>query len=71
MAVSREALEEAAIADESQANFVKSFVDFLKQHREIFHKGKEMLETLMDMESSEASDIQNSDLSRYAIEGLC
>lgn len=71
MADSRDALEEAAIADESQANVVKSFVDFLKQHREIFYKGKEMLETLMDMESSETSDIQNSDLSRYAIVCLC
>lgn len=65
------ALEEAAIADESQANFVKSFVDFLKQHRPIFYKVKEMFERLMDMESCETSDTQNSDLSRYAIVGLC
>ena len=67
MAGSRRVFEEAAVADESQANFVKSFVDFLKEHRTILSKLPEMFERLTDMESNETSDTQNSNLSRYSI----
>ena len=71
MASSRGALEEAADADESQANLVKSFADFLKQHRPIFYELKEMFERFMDMEPNETTATQNSDLNRYAIVHLC
>ena len=67
MAGSRGGLEETAFVDESQANLVKSFVDFLKQHRPIFHELKEMFEKFMDMESNETTATETSDLSRYAI----
>jgi len=69
MAGSSGTLEEAAITDESQENFVRSFVDFLKQHRAVLPKLPEMFERFIDVESNESSNTQNSDLRRYAI--LC
>lgn len=69
MAGSSGTLEEAAITDESQENFARSFVDFLKQHRAVLPKLPEMFERFIDMESNESSNTQNSDLRRYAI--LC
>ena len=71
MAGSREDLEEAAVADESQANFLRSLKDFLKQHQAILPKLPEMFERFTHMESKETSDTQNSDLSRYSIVRLC
>lgn len=42
--------------DDSQAKFVKCFVDFLKEHRAVLH-------SLIDMESNEP-ETQNFDESR-------
>jgi len=70
MADSRGALaQEAAITDESQTDFVRSFVNFLKQHRAALPNLPEIFERFIEMESNETSETQNSDLSRYAI--LC
>ena len=69
MADGRGTREEAATTDESQADFFRSFADFLKQHRAVLPKLPEMFERFIDMESSESSDTQNSDLRRYTI--LC
>ena len=71
MAGSRGTLGEAAITDESQANFERSFVNFLKQHRAALPKLPEMLERFIEMESNGTSDTQNSDSSRYAIVCSC
>lgn len=65
MALSKGTSEDAAMREDSQ---VKSFVDFLKQHREELPTLPEMLERLI---SNEASESQNFDLSRYAIEFVC
>lgn len=62
-------LEEATISEESQANFARSFVDFLKQHRAELPTLPEMFERLIDMESNDNSDTQNS--RRYAIACSC
>lgn len=58
------------MAEESQANFVKCFVDLLKEHRAVLHTLPEMCERLIDMESNEP-ETQNFGRSRYAIVCLC
>lgn len=68
MALSKGTSEDAAMREDSQVQFAKSFVDFLKQHREVLPTLPEMLERLISIEASES---QNFDLSRYAIECLC
>ena len=68
MALSKGTSEDAAMREDSQVNFAKCFVDFLKQHREELPTLPEMLERLI---SNEASESQNFDLSRYAIEFVC
>lgn len=71
MASNRGTLEETAIRDESQANFVRSLVELLKQHRAVLDALPEMCERLIDLESNETSETQNCDLSRYAIVCSC
>lgn len=61
MALSKGTSEDAAMREDSQIQFAKSFVDFLKQHREVLPTLPEMLERLISIEASES---QNFDLSR-------
>lgn len=63
--------EEAAISEESQANFARSLVELLKQHRAVLPILPEMFERFIDMESNETCDTQNSVLRRYAIVCSC
>lgn len=65
------ALEEAAVSEESQANFARSLVELLKQHRAVLPILPEMFERFTDMESNETCDTQNSGLRRYAIVCSC
>jgi len=64
MALYKGSSEDAAIREDSQVNFAKSFVDLLKQHRAVLPTLPEMFERLIPNES----DTQNFDMSRYAIE---
>lgn len=68
MAGNKGTLEEAAIREESQANFARSLVELLKQHRAVLPTLPEMFERLI---SNETSKTQNFDTSRYAIVCLC
>lgn len=68
MAGNKDTLEDTAIRDDSQVDFVKSFVDFLRQHRAVLPTLPEMLERLI---SNETSETQNFDMSRYAVVCSC
>ena len=63
--------EEAAIRDKSQANFLRSLSEVLKQHRAVLDTLPEMCERFSELESNETRETQNFDLIRYAIVCSC